>query len=237
MPSRSFDKGFPGVTDRFEWFAIDYTGKMLISRPAKYRFRITSDDGSRVYIDDKLLIDNDGVHPARTAEGGIDLAPGLHRIRVSYFQGPRYEVALVLEVAAGSEPYRPFRAKAFAPVEMSESHGQLKIELPEAILFDFDQYDLKPAAVSVLAEVEESVLSKRPASKLLVGGYTDDVGADSYNLDLSRRRAESVAGWLRQHGIAAERLQVEGYGSQSPKVPNTSAGNRARNRRVEIFVR
>src|ERR1700722_16233896 len=55
IPTQDFKAGFPGVTKRFEWFAIDYTGKFWIERPGPYRFVLTSDDGSKLYIDDEVL--------------------------------------------------------------------------------------------------------------------------------------------------------------------------------------
>jgi hypothetical protein len=66
VPPRDFSEGFPGVTKRIEWFAIDYTGRFWIVQPETYRFSLMSDDGSRLYIDDKLVINNDGVHPPQT---------------------------------------------------------------------------------------------------------------------------------------------------------------------------
>src|ERR1035438_8373050 len=54
VPPRSFREGFPGVTKRFEWFAIDYSGKFWIEKPGEYRFSLMSDDGSRMYIDGRL---------------------------------------------------------------------------------------------------------------------------------------------------------------------------------------
>src|SRR5215472_3406171 len=74
VPAQDFRQGFPGVTKRFEWFAIDYTGRFWIEKPGKYRFALTSDDGAQLYIDDQLVVDNDGMHPARTAEGSVELA-------------------------------------------------------------------------------------------------------------------------------------------------------------------
>jgi hypothetical protein len=116
IPLQSFDKGFPGVTRRFEWFAIDYTGKFWISAPGSYQFKLTSDDGSRLYIDENLLIDNDGMHPPRTESGTLDLSAGVHQIRIDYFQGPRYEVALVLEIAVpGQAQFRIFNTDDFKP--------------------------------------------------------------------------------------------------------------------------
>jgi hypothetical protein len=103
IPNRRFDQGFPGVTDRFEWFAIDYNGEFRVGVPARYQFRLLSDDGSKLFIDSKLVIDNDGTHGVRMKEGSISLTPGKHTIEVQYFQGPRYEVALVLDVKAEAE--------------------------------------------------------------------------------------------------------------------------------------
>ena len=60
---RSFVQGFPGVTGQFEWFAIRYTGRFWIETAGRYRFRVLSDDGSKLWIDGELLVDNDGTHP------------------------------------------------------------------------------------------------------------------------------------------------------------------------------
>jgi hypothetical protein len=98
IPTRSFTEGFPGVTNRFEWFAIDYTGRFWIEKPGVYAFSLMSDDGSKLYIDDQTVIDNDGIHAAHTEFGKVDLNEGVHTIRVSYFQGPRMELALILKV-------------------------------------------------------------------------------------------------------------------------------------------
>ena len=115
IPKRSFDKGFPGVTERFEWFAIDYSGTFMIDRSGNYRFRLTSDDGAKLFIDNELVIDNDGLHPPEAKESTVYIGQGLHQIRVPYFQGPRTMVALVLEVAKEGESYRLFSLREMAP--------------------------------------------------------------------------------------------------------------------------
>jgi hypothetical protein len=115
IPPQDFRQGFPGVTKRFEWFAIDYSGRFWVAKPGEYRFVLTSDDGARLYIDDALIIDNDGTHPPQELTGTVDLTGGVHSIRVSYFQGPRFEVALVLKVAPPGEPLRIFSTDDLKP--------------------------------------------------------------------------------------------------------------------------
>jgi hypothetical protein len=96
VPEKSFDSGFPGVTDRFEWFAIMYTGTFQVENEGEYKFRLVSDDGSRLFIDGKKIIDDDGIHSTQSASGSVSLGKGVHQIEVDYFQGPRYSVALQL---------------------------------------------------------------------------------------------------------------------------------------------
>lgn len=115
VPAQAFDQGFPGVTKRFEWFAIDYSGKFWVSKAGSYSFRLTSDDGSKLFVDDALVIDNDGVHATQDRSGMVDLEQGKHTIEVSYFQGPRFQVALVLQVASPGEPMRIFNTDDFKP--------------------------------------------------------------------------------------------------------------------------
>lgn len=115
VPTRDFSEGFPGVTKRFEWFAIDYTDKFWIEKPGDYKFSLLSDDGAKLYIDDEVAIDNDGIHPPATVDGSVTLAGGVHGIRVSYFQGPRVQVALVLTVTGSGEPSRVFSTDEFKP--------------------------------------------------------------------------------------------------------------------------
>lgn len=115
IPPKPFLEGFPGVTNRLEWFAIDYNGSFWIEQPGRYSFSLTSDDGSKLFIDGHLVIDNDGIHAATTLEGRRTLKPGLHSIRICYFQGPGFYVALVLKVARPGEGWRVFNMDEFVP--------------------------------------------------------------------------------------------------------------------------
>jgi hypothetical protein len=118
IPPRNFLEGFPGVTDRYEWFAIDYSGYFYVANPGPYRFLLASDDGSKLYIDNKQVIDDDGVdlgHGVQVEKGQITLTGGIHRIRISYYQGPGAAVALILAVARPGEDWRIFSTNEFRP--------------------------------------------------------------------------------------------------------------------------
>jgi hypothetical protein len=115
IPAREFSAGFPGVTSRIEWFAIDYNGRFWVETPGKHRFSLLSDDGSRLYIDDRLEIDNDGVHASVLIASSVNLTRGIHKIRVEYFQGPRYLLALVLSVQAPGGKWKIFNTDDFKP--------------------------------------------------------------------------------------------------------------------------
>jgi hypothetical protein len=98
VPSRRFTEGFPGVSSRIEWFAIRYRGKFTVATSGTYRFRLLSDDGSMLYIDGRLVINNDGQHPPFSREGSLALEAGEHALFVNYYQGPRETIALQLFV-------------------------------------------------------------------------------------------------------------------------------------------
>lgn len=115
VPARDFKEGFPGISDRVEWFAIDYNGRFWVETAGEYEFALTSDDGSRLSIDGKKVIDNNGEHPPQTLAGKVKLGRGVHAIRVEYFQGPRFHVALMLEVMPPGGEKRIFDLREFKP--------------------------------------------------------------------------------------------------------------------------
>ena len=97
VPVRRFDTGFPGVrSDLVEWFAIDFRGTIEITTPGSYQFRVRSDDGSKLFIDNKLVVNNDGQHSTQDKSGSITLEKGVFDLKLPYFQGPAYEISLQL---------------------------------------------------------------------------------------------------------------------------------------------
>lgn len=108
------------------------------------------------------------------------------------------------------------------------------IEL-RGVEFETGSAQLTPASLTVLQTTAIS-LREQSTMRVEVAGHTDSVGRDDANLDLSRRRAQSVADYLVTTGIARERLQSAGYGESQPIATNDTPEGRARNRRVELRV-
>lgn len=111
IPPRAWDQGFPGVAERFEWFAIRYAGAFHLATAGDYGFRISSDDGAKLIIDGKVVIDNDGVHPPAQGKGHAQLAAGDHDMVLEYFQGPRYQINLQLWVTPPGKPEEIFTVR------------------------------------------------------------------------------------------------------------------------------
>lgn len=108
-------------------------------------------------------------------------------------------------------------------------------DFPE-IMFDVNKATLKPESEVKLSAVL-AILNEYPAVHLRIGGYTDSDGNDAANLKLSDERAKTCMAWLSAKGIAADRLEAEGYGEQHPVAPNDTPENKAKNRRISFSVR
>jgi outer membrane protein OmpA-like peptidoglycan-associated protein len=105
----------------------------------------------------------------------------------------------------------------------------------EGITFETNRDVIRETSLPTL-EAALKVLLQFKDTKIMVEGHTDDVGDDTYNLDLSERRAAAVVRWFLAHGMAEERMQFIGYGETRPRAENTTDAGRAENRRVEFTL-
>lgn len=112
----------------------------------------------------------------------------------------------------------------------------LKIDIASEVSFDFDSASLKVAFMPTLQKVS-GILERYPNTVIHVVGHTDSVGAESYNMELSQRRAQSVADYFESQGILYDRLVTVGRGEQQPRATNDTEAGRQLNRRVEIYVK
>jgi len=129
------------------------------------------------------------------------------------------------------------RATRGTGVEVTRTaDNQLKINVPNDISFDTNSYLIKPELRGVLDPFASS-LSGDPATIVSIVGHTDSTGSAAINNPLSVDRAQSVRDYLVARGLPATRVETSGRGDREPLADNATETGRARNRRVEIFLR
>jgi outer membrane protein OmpA-like peptidoglycan-associated protein len=103
------------------------------------------------------------------------------------------------------------------------------------VLFATNASELNAGGATNLAKLA-SFLNKYPARTAVIEGYTDSIGSENYNQNLSQRRADSVRSYLVNHGIDSTRLTASGKGKSAPIGDNSSSTGRQQNRRVEVII-
>ncbi|KDC55356.1 OmpA family protein [Pseudoalteromonas sp. S3431] len=120
-------------------------------------------------------------------------------------------------------------------VEVVREGDNLRLVMPSNITFATDQSYISSGFNDTLNAIA-NVMNKYEKTYLSVEGHTDSTGKDSYNMNLSRERAQSVKDYLVNQQIMAARVSTKGYGETRPIATNESANGRAQNRRVEIQI-
>ena len=122
-------------------------------------------------------------------------------------------------------------------VEVSRTaDNQLKVNVPSDISFDTNSAAIRPQLRSVLDPFAASVKDD-PNTRLTIVGHTDSTGSDRVNNPLSVERAQSVRDYLSARGVSPQRVEVAGRGEREPIADNNTEAGRAKNRRVEIYLR
>jgi outer membrane protein OmpA-like peptidoglycan-associated protein len=103
------------------------------------------------------------------------------------------------------------------------------------VLFDTGRSELNPGAATKMDQLAQ-FLSQHPDRRVEIDGYTDSVGSDAYNEELSQRRAGAVKAALVTRGIDSSRINTQGYGKAYPVASNADSGGRQLNRRVEVVI-
>lgn len=113
--------------------------------------------------------------------------------------------------------------------------NRLKLDIPSDISFAVGRADIQSNFRTILDTFATSLVNN-PASNVTIIGHTDSTGTDAVNNPLSVNRAASVRDYLAARGVTSSRIAIDGRGSREPLVANDTAANKAKNRRVEIFV-
>jgi OOP family OmpA-OmpF porin len=203
-----------------------------------------------------LLWPADKVLDKHTSAAGCAMRNKISEQRFTALEIPAANVhvaVLAFGIEASAE-CKNFNGRTFVMVDTLESKAMAQtMDTPSAtdmvasittsgrialygILFDTGKTDVKAESKATMDEIAK-LLSANRSLKLLVVGHTDNVGGFAPNLDLSKRRAESVVAQLvSQYKIDPKRLQAFGVSYASPVAANTDEAGRGRNRRVELVA-
>ena len=237
IPEQSFEKGFPGVSDRFEYFAIDYKGEFYLKDSNLYCFSLGSDDGSKLFIDGNLIVNNDYQHSVKYETNYVILKKGIHEIEVQYFQGPRNSVALILTYKkVYDKNYELFNLSKLYPISVNDNDSTIDISIGNEILFEFDSFQLSEAAKKALNDIKRIIIDKTKIKSIVIEGHTDDIGSEDYNMKLSVNRANAVKDYMIKAGSNSQYYLIRGCGKSKPKVPNVDEESRKKNRRIEMSI-
>ncbi len=143
----------------------------------------------------------------------------------SIWSGPRVDGPSSTPCADDDVPANPI-------LDALDTEGEVKIY---GILFNHNSDVPRSVSLPALTQLQEA-LEARPTMRILIEGHTDADGSDSYNEDLSTRRANAVVAWLIERAIAGNRLEAAGRGEAVPVASNDTADGKALNRRVEVSV-
>lgn len=160
----------------------------------------------------------------------------LGEVKTERAESERAREELKMERAAAEKAREEARelTDRLSEMEARESERGMVLTLSD-VLFDFDSATLKPGATKAVSQLA-SFLQEYPERTIQIEGFTDSVGSDEYNQDLSRRRAEALKNALMNNGISSQRIRTIGYGKEYPVASNATEAGKQQNRRVEIII-
>ena len=217
------DMGSPtminSATEKAPQGYADLKGKVTdakTGKPVRARLTVTDLDDNEVVTTSRT--DNDGDYNVRVK------APGNYSVTADadgyLFGSTQYKVDDNGRILGGNHD-----------IKLSEASGRTRL----LIFFDLNKSDLQRSSYPELDRVVH-LMQSNPNMEVEIAGYTDSQGSDSYNIDLSRRRANTVRDYLLRKGISDSRITAKGYGKADPISSNDNEDGRAENRRVEFVV-
>lgn len=162
-----------------------------------------------------------------------DLPPGTYEVRL---EGEGFFPKQGTFTIASRATSNPQFTLVERPRRSSVQVTRREIVIRKQINFATDSDTIDPSSNQLVLEIADVLQQHAEITGVEIQGHTDNVGNAERNMDLSQRRAESVRRALIEAGIDAGRLEAKGYGVTRPLVPNITARNRARNRRVQFII-
>lgn len=150
------------------------------------------------------------------------------------YQFYKEEFNIMGEITASKEFKKKVELKKEKTPQIKVSGFLIDLELKDAV-FDLNKIIIKEEVKPNLDKLAE-YLQENPSIKLEIAGHTDNSASDDFNMVLSQKRANAIADYLVNKGIAQNRLSAKGYGKKKPIASNDTEKGRAKNRRVEFII-
>lgn len=179
-------------------------------------------------VSERLITDDWGVFKVAQAPAGTYTANVDHDAYM--YKTEQFEV-LVRETA------RPEIVLTEKPKKTLVTVTREEIKIQEQIFFATNKAVIKPESTGLMTQIADVMMRHKEILRVEIQGHTDSRGSDSYNMDLSQRRAEAVRNWLLQAGVEASRMESRGYGETMPVASNRTRSGRASNRRVQFIIK
>ena len=230
VPESDYKKPFPGL-EFMHRFAIIFNSKMAVAKKAIYVFSLNSDDGSRLWIDGREIIENDQTHKMRFKSDTVLLEKGNYPIKLWYFQGfpDRYGIEFN---AHFYKEYDPGTDGKYVPFSAVPKLVFNNTNLP----FASNSYYLEEKGMSVMDSLAAQ-LNQSKIKRITINGHTDNVGTEIYNQQLSVKRANTIKSELiKRLDNNYIGFEINGFGESDPVTTNENENGRSKNRRVEIII-
>lgn len=215
--------------------------EIAIQKLAEEQVEAASKDRDRVVLEARTFEAENATKDAKVsrmqaqeASKAADLARQQAQEQSTLLAAKTAEAQLAAEEARAAAARTKQLQAEVAELQAIKSERGLVITLGD-VLFDTGKAELKGGAVATISKIA-NFMQTYPTRTVLVEGFTDSNGADSFNLALSERRANAVASALTDSVVATQRVAVRGYGEAYPVASNETAVGRQLNRRVEVII-
>ena len=220
IPDRLVEEDFPGVDYRYG-FGMILKSTMKIDTPGYYYFNLISDDGSRLWINGRSIVNNDGDHKMMMKSDTVILDKGIHDIKLWYYQAFALRYGFVFESG-----FHDFYTGTIVP-----NKDTLVLS---GLLFEHDSYRLKSLYKSKIDSLFANINCQN-VDKIDIIGHTDLSGSSEYNMNLSIRRAQSVKAYV-ENLCPLTQIEALGKGETDPIYLGLDQRYLSQNRRVEIIL-
>lgn len=206
---------------------------MATQAQAEERVQAAGTERERARLEARTREAENAAAQARAAQATAQAAQATAATAQSQAQMSRQEADAARVAAAQQAERAAALERDLQAMEARKTDRGMVVTLGD-VLFSSGRADLQPGGVRAAQQLAQ-VLKQYPERRVLVEGFTDNVGGEAMNQALSQRRAEAFRNALLAAGVSADRIEVRGHGEELPVADNSTAAGRQQNRRVEVL--